>query len=142
MRSLIFVVLVAAIGFAAAEWRVSPYVGEGIPECLEPYFECIETFFKLLADLILQAKEKFGAVTVIEIIKKILEHLIPELGTSGGDPWNSLTDIQGLTATATKLIPWVKKADQGDTFTNLLEGLLHGSQQVDNLQLSFSNVFD
>ncbi|KAK6985690.1 hypothetical protein BgiMline_015288, partial [Biomphalaria glabrata] len=120
----------------------SSYAGEGIPECLEPYFECIETFFKLLADLILQAKEKFGAVTVIEIIKKILEHLIPELGISGGDPWNSLTDIQGLTATATKLIPWVKKDDQGDTFTNLLEGLLHGSQQVDNLQLSFSNVFD
>ncbi|KAK0047322.1 hypothetical protein Bpfe_023306 [Biomphalaria pfeifferi] len=125
MRSLILVVLVAVIGIPSAELSVSSYVGEDIPECLEPYFECIETFFKLLAELILHAKEKYGVVTVIEIIKKILEHLIPELGISGGDLWNSLTDIQGLTATATKVIPWVKKADQSDTFTYLLEGLLH-----------------
>uniref|UniRef100_A0A2C9KIW1 Uncharacterized protein n=1 Tax=Biomphalaria glabrata TaxID=6526 RepID=A0A2C9KIW1_BIOGL len=114
MRSLILIVLVAAIGFAAAECTESSYVGAGIPECLETYFESIEKFFKLLEDLILHAKEVFGADIVIEIIKKILKNVL-----AGGDFWNSITDVDGLTGTFTKILPLDVTAALTDIATNL-----------------------
>ncbi|KAK6985689.1 hypothetical protein BgiMline_015286, partial [Biomphalaria glabrata] len=90
----------------------SSYVGVGIPECLETYFKGIEKFFKLLEDLILHAKEVFGADIVIQIIKKIWENVFAELGIAGGD-------VDGLTGTFTKILPLDVTAELTDTATNI-----------------------
>ncbi|XP_055888610.1 uncharacterized protein LOC129926779 [Biomphalaria glabrata] len=111
MRSLILVVLVAAIGFVAAEWSGFSYVIGDIPECLETFFEREEKFLKFLVDLCSHAEKVFGAETVMEIIKKALEIVFAKLDIIGGDLWNSQTNVEGLASTATTIISWGEKAD-------------------------------
>nr|KAI8742621.1 hypothetical protein BgiMline_022394 [Biomphalaria glabrata] len=111
MRSLILLVLVAAIGLAAAQWSESSYNEEvQLPECVTEYLECRTNVVSVLkaivlrydASVILQSMKEAGLLQMIDrlaanVVDKV-DTIVNDLPIEGVN--NLLEGLQG------ELVSW------------------------------------